>query len=127
MADEIEVRAKRHGDSAIGTTNPARNQGRHQKIAAAAAILLRNRHTSVALLGQALPEPGRKIIALFNLLVMGSDLFSSKVKRTLIRQLMLFWEFKVHRESSFPTVQRCKGRQSAHWAIINKCTFSGLS
>src|SRR5947209_11723841 len=90
------MRPIRHRDSTNRTTNDTRHQGRHQKIAPAAAILFRNCDTCIALSGETLPEPAGKIVGTFNFGIMRPDLVSRKSKSALIGKLMLFGKFKVH-------------------------------
>src|SRR5579875_2058689 len=93
------MRPKRHRDCAIDTPDTARNQRRHQEIAAAATIGFGNSNARVPLRGQPLPEPAWEIISAFNLCIMGTNFSVSKRERTFVCQLMLFREFKIHRAS----------------------------
>src|SRR5579875_3273777 len=88
--------AKGHRNCSIDPPDTARNQRRHQEIAAAATIGFGNSNASVALLGQPLPEPTREIICAFNLCIMGTNFSIGKRERTFVCQLMFFGEFKIH-------------------------------
>src|SRR2546421_4307821 len=92
---------KRHGNGPIGTPNPPRHQRGHQEITATATVLFRDSNTCIALFGQKLPHPARKIVGALDFSIMRSNRVSCKSKGTLISKLMLFREFKVHGFWSF--------------------------
>src|SRR5438067_13920984 len=87
---------KGHRDSAVGPANGTRNQCRHQKVAAAAAILLWYRNTRITLFRPALPYPGGKIIGALYFCIMGSNFVLRNGVPTFIRELMLVRKFKIH-------------------------------
>src|ERR1700738_3527898 len=87
---------KGHRDAAVRPANGTRNQGRHQKVAAAAAVLFWYRNTRIALFRQALPYPGWKIIGALYFCIMWSNFVLREGISAFISELMLFWKFKVH-------------------------------
>src|SRR2546421_11297704 len=96
MRAKIKRAPKGHRAAAVAPANGTRNQCRHQKVAAAAAILFQYRNTRITLFRQALPYPGWKIIGALYFCIMGSNFVLRKGVRTFIRELMLFWKFKIH-------------------------------
>src|SRR5579872_2257184 len=100
---KIQMSSKRHRNGSIGSPNAASNEGGHQEIASAPTIFFGNSDTCVALLREASPEPAWKIIAALDFRIVWPNLVSRKGKRALIRKLMLFREFKIHKTfQSFP-------------------------
>src|SRR5207249_4129859 len=97
VRDEIEVGSKRHRNGPIHTPNTTRDESGHEKIPATSTVLFRNGDTSIALLRQAFPEPGREIISTLNLSIMGFNLLTGKGIRTLKGKLMLLGKFEVHK------------------------------
>src|SRR2546421_11910055 len=116
---------KRHGNGPIGTPNPPRHQRGHQEIAAAAPILFRDSHTRIALFGQKLPHPARKIVGALDFSIMRSNRVSCKSKGTLISKLMLFREFKVHGFWSFLALQ-AKQASICSNGVFHICTAGTL-
>src|SRR5215472_18506350 len=101
VSTQIKMSAVRHGDGAVCAANAASHQCRHHEVTAAAAILFWNSDARVALLSEAFPEPGGKVVAALDLGVMWSNLFLSKIKGALVGELVFFREFKIHELPSF--------------------------
>ena len=96
MRAQIEMRPERHGDAAVRSADGARHEGGHEEIAAAPAILFRHRYAGIALLGQAFPDPGRKVVGTLNFSAMRLNFFLRKGVGAFISKLMFLREFKVH-------------------------------
>src|SRR5436190_8162602 len=85
-----------HGNRPVRSPDTTRDQRSHQEITLATAILFRNSNPCIALICKALPHPAGEIVAAFYLGVVRPDFIPGKSKSTLVGELMLFWEFKVH-------------------------------
>jgi hypothetical protein len=107
------VGTKRHGNGSVQPPDGSRYEGRHQEVAATAPIGLGDPYPCVALLGQLLPEPARKIIALLYGCIVRPDLALRKLEGTFIGELVFLRQFKIHKGMPPGTPGFLQGRKAA--------------